>query len=305
MSTPISRHVSAIEQDLSHRTKRIKLFLSANQDQEALLANPRHIAHLYQLTNSELLTLRGIVVQCAGLLGVTGMPAPDVVDFLLGLTFDNGWTSNKPVEERPLFLEIRDITTIGTLTKEILAYALQQGYFLPIGKTHDGRDVYGHASLVGGDDSPDGTHVQFNYATIMNGSYDKTALGDLAAPRDEDVAITDLIRCHDQFVMDQVLYHNIQAAKFIAQHLIKQFASGKMLGLEMTGRIAQFERMESPRIKNHLLANLFPPVIARKLGAAKSRLGCDIYGVNGLKGFKNNFFVIAKGWEKPRNEMHR
>ncbi|KAG7112727.1 hypothetical protein HYQ46_011465 [Verticillium longisporum] len=274
MSTPISRHVSAIEQDLSHRTKRIKLFLSANQDQEALLANPRHIAHLYQLTNSELLTLRGIVVQCAGLLGVTGMPAPDVVDFLLGLTFDNGWTSNKPVEERPLFLEIRDITTIGTLTKEILAYALQQGYFLPIGKTHDGRDVYGHASLVGGDDSPDGTHVQFNYATIMNGSYDKTALGDLAAPRDED-------------------------------HLIKQFASGKMLGLEMTGRIAQFERMESPRIKNHLLANLFPPVIARKLGAAKSRLGCDIYGVNGLKGFKNNFFVIAKGWEKPRNEMHR
>lgn len=129
------RHVSGIEQDLLHRNKRIKLFLSANQEEEALLANPRHIEHLNQLTNSELLTLRGIVVQYAGLLGMTGMPAPGVVEFLLGLTFDNGWTSNKPIEERPFFMTIRDITTIGTWTKDILTHALQQGYLLPIGKT--------------------------------------------------------------------------------------------------------------------------------------------------------------------------
>ncbi|EEY23675.1 predicted protein [Verticillium alfalfae VaMs.102] len=298
MSAPISRHVSGIKQELLHRSKRIKLFLSANQEQEALLANPRHIEHLNQLTNSELQTLRGIVVQCTGLLGMTGMPVPTVVEFLLGLTFDNGWTSDKPVEERPLFLEIRNITTIGTLTKETFAYVLQQEYFLPIGKTHDGRDVYGHASLAGGD-APNGTHVQFNYVTIVNGSYVKIALSDPAAPRDGSVAINDLIRCHNQFVMDQVLYYNIQAAKFIAQHLIKQFASGKMLGLEMTGRIAQFERVEFPRVKKHLLANLFPPAIARELGKLKSRLDCDICGLNGLKVFKTNLFLIARGWEKP------
>ncbi|CRK16417.1 hypothetical protein BN1723_007489 [Verticillium longisporum] len=219
---------------------------------------------------------------------MTGMPAPGVVEFLLGLTFDNGWTSNKPIEERPFSMTIRDITTIGTWTKDILTYALQQGYFLPIGKTRNGRDVYGYASLAGGD-APNGTHLQFNYATIVNGSYVKMALSDLAAPRDEGVTITDLIRCHDQFVMDQVLCHNIQAAKFIVQHRIKHFASGKMLGLGVTGWMDRFERTESLSIKKHLLANLFPPAIARELGKVKSRFGYDICDVNGLEGFKDNF----------------
>ncbi|PNH47506.1 hypothetical protein VD0004_g873 [Verticillium dahliae] len=297
MPAPKVTYISGMKRDL-HRNKRIKLFLSANQEQEALLANPRHIEHLNQLTDSELLILRGIVVQYAGLLGMNGMPAPSVVEFLLGLTFDNGWTSNKPIEERPFSMTIRDITTIGTWTKDILTYALQQGYLLPIGKTRNGRDVYGYASLAGGD-APNGTHLQFNYATIVNGTYVKMALSDLAAPRDEGVTITDLIRCHDQFVMDQVLCHNIQAAKFIVQHRIKQFASGKMLGLGVTGWMDRFERTESLSIKKHLLANLFPPAIARELGKVKSRFGYDICDVNGLKEFKDKFFVIAKGWEKP------
>ncbi|RBQ88713.1 hypothetical protein VDGD_09519 [Verticillium dahliae] len=195
-------------------------------------------------------------------------------------------------------MTIQDITTIGTWTKDILTYALQQGYFLLIGKTRNGRDVYGYASLAGGD-APNDTHLQFNYATIVNGTYVKMALSDLAAPRDEGVTITDLIRCHDQFVMDQVLCHNIQAAKFIVQHRIKQFASGKMLGLGVTGWMDRFERTESLSIKKHLLANLFPPAIARELGKVKSRFGYDICDVNGLEEFKDNFFVIAKGWEKP------